>query len=81
MNTIIHIILIVIALVSAILAIKMRELNRAIASFAIFNVVFAVIFFILGAPYAAAFQLLVYGGAVTVLFLAALHTLGGAESE
>jgi len=80
LNTLIHLALILVALVTAVLAIRLRELNRAISSFAVFNVTLAVMFFVLGAPYVAAFQLLVYAGAVTVLFLAALHTLGG-ESE
>ncbi|MEM4246051.1 MAG: hydrogenase subunit MbhD domain-containing protein [Candidatus Bathyarchaeia archaeon] len=76
MNTAIHLILLAAASISALLAIRVKELNRAIASFAAFNVLFAIIFYIIGAPYVAAFQLLVYGGALTVLFLAALHVMG-----
>jgi NADH:ubiquinone oxidoreductase subunit 6 (subunit J) len=45
--------------------------------FAVFNVSISMIYYLLGAPFVAVFQLLVYAGAVTVLFLVTLHTLGG----
>ncbi|MEM2122552.1 MAG: hydrogenase subunit MbhD domain-containing protein [Candidatus Bathyarchaeia archaeon] len=73
--------LILLALVFAGLSISLRELNRAIAAFAAFSVTLSAAFYAVGAPYVAVFQLLVYAGAVTVLFLAALHTLGGGEAE
>ena len=74
-------VLILSAIVFAGLSISLRELNRAIAAFAAFSVTLSATFYVVGAPYVAVFQLLVYAGAVTVLFLAALHTLGGGEAE
>jgi NADH-quinone oxidoreductase subunit J len=78
---IIDYLLVILAVIFSILATQYKELNRAIAFFAVANVVISVIFYILGAPYIAVFQLLVYAGAVTVLFLTALHTIGGKESN
>ncbi|MBS7645952.1 MAG: hydrogenase subunit MbhD domain-containing protein [Candidatus Bathyarchaeia archaeon] len=80
-ETLINILLILLAVVFAGLSVCLRELNRAIAAFAAFSVALSASFYLVGAPYVAVFQLLVYAGAVTVLFLAALHTLGGGEAE
>ncbi|MBS7657579.1 MAG: NADH-quinone oxidoreductase subunit J [Candidatus Bathyarchaeia archaeon] len=78
---IIDYLLIILAIAFSILATQYKELNRAIGFFAVTNVIISIIFYILGAPYIAVFQLLVYAGAVTVLFLTALHTLGGEANE
>jgi len=72
-----HYALITLAIVTAIAAIEIKDLIRAVISFCIMNVFFALIFFVLGAPLVAVFQLAVYAGAVTVLFLAAIHTIRG----
>lgn len=77
MIEIVSYLLIILTIITAALAIGVRDLTRAIVFFAAMNVLVAVIFYILGAPYVAVFQLLVYAGAVTVLFLAALHTMRG----
>ena len=73
----IHYILIAVTIAMALITVKVRDLTRAIASFAVFNVSISIIYYVLGAPFVAVFQLLVYAGAVTVLFLVTLHTLGG----
>jgi len=68
-------ILIVATIVAAAAATQVRDITRAIVAFTIMNIMVAAMFYVLGAPYIAAFQLLVYAGAVTVLFLAAIHTM------
>jgi len=72
-----HYALIALTILAAIAAIEIRDLIRAVISFCIMNVLFALMFFVLGAPLVAVFQLAVYAGAVTVLFLAAIHTIRG----
>jgi uncharacterized MnhB-related membrane protein len=67
--------LIILTIVAAMFAARVKDLNRGIVAFAAMNVLVAIMFYVLGAPYVAVFQLLVYAGAVTVLFLAALHTM------
>ena len=67
----------VLALFTAIISIESKDIVRSILYFLLFNVVVGVIIYLLGAPYVAVFQLLVYAGGVSVLFLATLHTIGG----
>lgn len=81
LEALVNVVLILLSIVFAVLSVSLRELNRAIAAFAAFSVTLSAVFYLVGAPYVAVFQLLVYAGAVTVLFLAALHTLGGGEAE
>ncbi|MEM3404485.1 MAG: NADH-quinone oxidoreductase subunit J [Nitrososphaeria archaeon] len=66
----------VLALITAIMSIESRDIVRSILYFLLFNVVVGAIIYLLGAPYVAVFQLLVYAGGVSVLFLATLHTIG-----
>lgn len=61
----------------ALFAIESKDIIRALLYFLLFNVVVGIIMYVLGAPYVGLFQILVYAGGVTVLFLAALHTIGG----
>jgi NADH-quinone oxidoreductase subunit J len=75
----IHFLLAIAMILSALAATQARELTHAIIYFTLMSVVLAVVFYALGAIYVAVFQLLVYAGAVTVLFLAALHTVGRHE--
>ncbi|MBC7090905.1 MAG: NADH-quinone oxidoreductase subunit J [Nitrososphaeria archaeon] len=65
------------AFIAALSAIESRDIIRALLYFLLFNVIVGIIMYALGAPYAGLFQILVYAGGVTVLFLAALHTMGG----
>lgn len=67
--------LIVAAIISAIIAVEHPRLIKAVASFLVMSVLLALIFLVLNAPVAAFFQLLIYAGAVIVLFLVALHTV------
>ncbi|HDD66161.1 MAG: hypothetical protein DRN64_00115 [Thaumarchaeota archaeon] len=62
-----------------ILSIELRSLLKGILSFAGGNAVLSAILYLLGAPYLAVFQLLVYAGAVTILFLVTIHA--GEERE
>lgn len=62
------------------LALRLRDLIRAIASFAIGSVLIAAAFFVLQAPFAGVFELTVGAGLVAVLFLAAITLTGGAAS-
>jgi NADH-quinone oxidoreductase subunit J len=68
-------VLVILTIIAAIFAARVKNLTRGIIAFAAMNILVAVMFYVLGAPYVAVFQLLVYAGAVTVLFLAALHTM------
>ncbi len=68
-------ILIIATIIAAVFATQVKDITRAIIAFTVMNVLIAAMFYVLGAPYIAAFQLLVYAGAVTVLFLAAIHTM------
>ncbi|MEM3437146.1 MAG: NADH-quinone oxidoreductase subunit J [Nitrososphaerales archaeon] len=61
----------------AFLVVEVKDLLRALALFIMMSSVLSVIFYILGAPYIAVFQLAIYAGAIAVLFLATLHTTKG----
>lgn len=62
------------------LSLRLRDLIRAIASFAIGSVLIAAAFFVLQAPFAGVFELTVGAGLVAVLFLAAITLTGGEAS-
>lgn len=74
-DVILHLVLIFLLLLFALLSIELKDLTKAILSFSVFSIFLAIIFYILGAPYVAVFQLAIYAGAVTVLFLAVMHTI------
>lgn len=74
-----HLLLASAALLSAILSIELKDMFKAILSFMVLNVLLAAILYAVGAPYLAVFQLLIYAGAVTILFLVTIHV--GEESE
>jgi NADH-quinone oxidoreductase subunit J len=59
----------------AFLAVEFRNIPKAIASFFFMSILLAVAFFLLGAPYVAAVQVLIYVGAVVVLLLVTFHTV------
>jgi NADH:ubiquinone oxidoreductase subunit 6 (subunit J) len=73
----IHISFLVILITLAFLVIEVKDLLRALALFILMSSVLSVIFYILGAPFIAVFQLAIYAGAIAVLFLATLHTTKG----
>jgi len=67
--------LLVVAVVSSIIAVEHPKLIKAVAAFLIMSVALAAVFAVLRAYVAAFFQMLIYAGAVVVLFLVALHTV------
>ena len=69
LNTILLIILLAIVIIAAIFAIELRDLIYASIALAVLSIALAGAFWILNAPWVALFQLMVYGGAVTVLLL------------
>jgi len=68
-----HLLLASAALLSAILSIELKDMFKAILSFMVLNVLLAAILYVVGAPYLAVFQLLIYAGAVSILLLATVH--------
>ncbi len=65
----------------AILAVALNNLIRCIIAYAAASVSLAAIFFLLDSPFAAAFELTVGAGLISVLFLVALMLSGGEELE
>ncbi len=72
MIEIIEIILLVITCIFAILTVEAKDLLYAIIFFASMSVTIGTLFWILSAPYVAVFQILIYAGAIIVLFVAAI---------
>ncbi len=68
-NSIILIILLLVVVIAAIFAIELRDLIYAAIALAILSIALAGVFWILNAPWVALFQLMIYGGAVTVLLI------------
>jgi uncharacterized MnhB-related membrane protein len=67
------------AVVSAFLAVQLRNLIRAVVAFAFASVCIAAIFSLFASPYAAVLELTVGAGLVAVLFLVAIVLSGGEE--
>lgn len=67
--------LLAVAVASSIVAVEHPRLGKAVAAFLIMSIALAALFAVLGAYVAAFFQMLIYAGAVVVLFLIALHTV------
>ena len=72
MYEILEIALIGLSILLSILTVELEDLLHSAISLAAMAVSIAGIYWLLSAPYVAVFQLLVYGGAVMVLFLAAI---------
>jgi len=72
MYEILEIALIGLSILLSILTVELEDLLQSAISLAAMAVSIAGIYWLLSAPYVAVFQLLVYGGAVMVLFLAAI---------
>ena len=68
-STILIIILLAIVIIAAILAVELRDLIYASIALAVLSIALAAVFWILNAPWVALFQLMIYGGAVTVLLI------------
>jgi NADH:ubiquinone oxidoreductase subunit 6 (subunit J) len=65
----------------AISAVLLNNLVRCIVAYALSSACLAALFFLLGSPYASAFELTVGAGLISVLFLVALILSGGEELE
>jgi len=76
-----HYLFSILTIVFALLADEIKDLFKSILAFTIMNVFISAVFYLIGAPYVAVFQLSVYAGGVTVLLLAFMHVRGGEESE
>lgn len=69
---VIQLVLLVAACIFAILTVELRDLLHTVVSLAAMAVSLGAIFWLLNAPYVAVFQVLIYAGAVIVLFIAAV---------
>ena len=72
--------LIIATLILAISAIELKSLLHAAISFCGMCITVGALFWLLNAPYAAVFQILVYAGAVVTIFLAAVMLTTRKES-
>lgn len=72
MLEIIQIAILVITCILALLTVEFKDLLYAIISFAGMSVCVGALFWLLNAPYVAVFQILIYAGAIIVLFIAAV---------
>ena len=68
-NGVLLIILLAIVIIAAIFAIELRDLIYAAIALAVLSIALAGVFWLLDAPWVALFQLMIYGGAVTVLLI------------
>jgi NADH-quinone oxidoreductase subunit J len=68
----IQLVLLVAACIFGILTVELRDLLHTVVSLAAMAVSLGAIFWLLNAPYVAVFQILIYAGAVIVLFIAAV---------
>ncbi|MHA1754938.1 MAG: NADH-quinone oxidoreductase subunit J family protein [Candidatus Odinarchaeia archaeon] len=78
---IVHFILIAALVIFAIIAIEHKNLVYSVISLMVMSVFLGIIYFLLSAPYVAVFQLVIYAGAVTVLFLATISLVSKAKGE
>ncbi|MEM2851190.1 MAG: NADH-quinone oxidoreductase subunit J [Candidatus Bathyarchaeia archaeon] len=67
-----QIVLIFIMVIFAVLTVELPDLLHAVIALCGMSIVIGILFWLLSAPYVAVFQLLVYAGAVVVLFVAAV---------
>ncbi len=65
----------------AALAVRQKDLVRAIVSYGVSSAFLATLFFLLASPFAAMLELTVGAGLIVVLFLVALTLSIGSESE
>jgi NADH-quinone oxidoreductase subunit J len=78
---ILEIILLAFIVVFGILAVEFKRLVYAAVSLALMSISIALIFFLLTAPFVGLLQLLIYVGAITILFLATISLTKGEEEE
>jgi NADH-quinone oxidoreductase subunit J len=78
---ILEIILLGFTVVFGILAVEFKRLVYAAVSLALMSISIALIFFLLTAPFVGLLQLLIYVGAITILFLATISLTKGEEEK
>ena len=81
LSLIIEIILLAFTVIFGVIAVESKRLVYAAVSLALMSLSIALIFFLLLAPYVAVLQLLIYAGAITILFLATISLTRGEEEE
>jgi NADH-quinone oxidoreductase subunit J len=64
--------LLVATCVFTVLTVESKDLLHTVIAFATMSVSLGALFWLLNAPYVAVFQILIYAGAVVVLFIAAV---------
>jgi NADH-quinone oxidoreductase subunit J len=78
---ILEIILLAFTIVFGVLSVELKRLVYAAVSLALMSISIALIFFLLLAPFVGVLQLLIYAGAITILFLATISLTRGEEEE
>lgn len=78
---VVEVALIAFLVIFALLAVELKKLAYAVVSLGLMSTVLSIIFYILYAPYVAVINLLVYAGAVIVLFLAVLSLMRPGEER
>ncbi len=77
---VLQIILMIAAVLLAIFAIERKNVLHAVIGFCGMCIIIGGLFWLLNAPYAAVFQILIYAGAVVAIFLAAIMLTTSKES-
>jgi NADH-quinone oxidoreductase subunit J len=77
----IEIILLAFTIIFGVSAVESKRLVYAAVSLALMSISIALIYFLLSAPYVGVLQLLIYAGAITILFLATISLTRGEEEE
>jgi len=67
-----ELVLLAVTCVLAMLTVELRDLLHAVIALAAMSVSLGALFWLLSAPYAAVFQVLIYAGATVVLLVAAV---------
>jgi len=77
----VEIILLAFTIIFGVSAVESKRLVYAAVSLALMSSSIALIYFLLSAPYVGVLQLLIYAGALTILFLATISLTRGEEEE
>jgi len=72
LEEIVQLSLMIASCIFAILTVELKDLLHTVLSLAAMAISLGALFWLLNAPYVAVFQILVYAGAVVVLFVAAV---------
>jgi uncharacterized MnhB-related membrane protein len=76
---VIHNLLLVVIVVGIFLAVFLKDLLYSALSLGVASMILAILFFEMQSPYAGVFELSVGAGMVTILFVAAITLISGAE--